>query len=72
MLEADRRGSRQAWAELMALLSYERYGAMGNDAGSMISLELASTEAGAGYRVRTDSGSSRQARGHPLNTVGSR
>lgn len=29
-----------AWAELMAQLSYERYGAIGNDAGSMISPEL--------------------------------
>jgi len=29
-----------AWAELMALLGYQRYGAIGNDAGSMISPEL--------------------------------
>jgi epoxide hydrolase len=29
-----------AWAELMAQLGYERYGAIGNDAGSMISPEL--------------------------------
>ncbi|HEX5782935.1 MAG TPA: alpha/beta hydrolase, partial [Solirubrobacteraceae bacterium] len=29
-----------AWAELMARLGYERYGAHGNDAGSMISPEL--------------------------------
>ena len=29
-----------AWAELMARLGYERYGAVGNDAGSMISPEL--------------------------------
>ena len=29
-----------AWAELMARLGYERYGAIGNDAGSMISPEL--------------------------------
>jgi epoxide hydrolase len=30
----------QAWAELMARLGYDRYGAVGNDAGSMISPEL--------------------------------
>jgi pimeloyl-ACP methyl ester carboxylesterase len=30
-----------AWAELMRRLGYERYGAVGNDAGSMISPELA-------------------------------
>ncbi|WP_188191175.1 epoxide hydrolase family protein [Nonomuraea sp. SYSU D8015] len=29
-----------AWAELMARLGYERYGAAGNDAGSMISPEI--------------------------------
>src|ERR1700742_1971671 len=29
-----------AWAELMAQLGYEHYGAIGNDAGSMISPEL--------------------------------
>ncbi|HEX9042142.1 MAG TPA: epoxide hydrolase [Trebonia sp.] len=29
-----------AWAELMARLGYERYGAIGNDAGSVISPEL--------------------------------
>ena len=29
-----------AWADLMARLGYERYGAIGNDAGSMISPEL--------------------------------
>ena len=29
-----------AWAELMATLGYQRYGAIGNDAGSMISPEL--------------------------------
>jgi epoxide hydrolase len=29
-----------AWAELMARLGYDRYGAVGNDAGSMISPEL--------------------------------
>jgi len=30
----------RAWAELMARLGYDRYGAVGNDAGSMISPEL--------------------------------
>ena len=30
----------RAWAELMARLGYHRYGAVGNDAGSMISPEL--------------------------------
>ena len=30
----------RAWAELMRRLGYERYGAVGNDAGSMISPEL--------------------------------
>jgi pimeloyl-ACP methyl ester carboxylesterase len=30
----------EAWAELMARLGYARYGAVGNDAGSMISPEL--------------------------------
>jgi pimeloyl-ACP methyl ester carboxylesterase len=34
----------QAWAELMARLGYERYGAIGNDAGSMISPELGRIE----------------------------
>jgi pimeloyl-ACP methyl ester carboxylesterase len=33
-----------AWAELMALLGYTRYGAIGNDAGSMISPELGRLE----------------------------
>lgn len=33
-----------AWAELMALLGYRRYGAIGNDAGSMISPELGRQE----------------------------
>jgi epoxide hydrolase len=33
-----------AWAELMALLGYRRYGAIGNDAGSMISPELGRLE----------------------------
>jgi pimeloyl-ACP methyl ester carboxylesterase len=35
-----------AWAELMARLGYGRYGAIGNDAGSMISPELARREPG--------------------------
>jgi pimeloyl-ACP methyl ester carboxylesterase len=35
----------QAWAELMARLGYERYGAAGNDAGSMISPELGRVDA---------------------------
>jgi epoxide hydrolase len=33
-----------AWTELMAQLGYERYGAIGNDAGSMISPELGRLE----------------------------
>jgi epoxide hydrolase len=33
-----------AWAELMELLGYQRYGAIGNDAGSMISPELGRLE----------------------------
>jgi pimeloyl-ACP methyl ester carboxylesterase len=33
-----------AWAELMAELGYDRYGAIGNDAGSMISPELGRLE----------------------------
>jgi epoxide hydrolase len=33
-----------AWAELMSRLGYERYGAIGNDAGSMISPELGRRE----------------------------
>jgi pimeloyl-ACP methyl ester carboxylesterase len=35
----------RAWAELMARLGYERYGAAGNDAGSMISPELGRVDA---------------------------
>jgi epoxide hydrolase len=34
-----------AWAELMARLGYNRYGAVGNDAGSMISPELGRIDA---------------------------
>jgi epoxide hydrolase len=33
-------GIAKAWAELMARLGYRRYGAVGNDAGSMISPEV--------------------------------
>lgn len=36
----------KAWAELMARLGYERYGAVGNDAGSMVSPELARIDSG--------------------------
>jgi len=36
----DTRRVARAWAELMARLGYERYGAHGNDAGSMISPEI--------------------------------
>ena len=35
----------RAWAELMARLGYDRYGAVGNDAGSMISPELGRIDA---------------------------
>jgi epoxide hydrolase len=38
------RRTAAAWAQLMALLGYERYGAIGNDAGSMISPELGRLE----------------------------
>jgi epoxide hydrolase len=36
----------RAWAELMARLGYDRYGAVGNDAGSMISPELGRLDPG--------------------------
>jgi pimeloyl-ACP methyl ester carboxylesterase len=36
----DNRRIARAWAQLMSRLGYERYGAVGNDAGSMISPEL--------------------------------
>jgi pimeloyl-ACP methyl ester carboxylesterase len=36
----NRHRTARAWAELMSRLGYERYGAVGNDAGSMISPEL--------------------------------
>jgi epoxide hydrolase len=35
----------RAWAELMRRLGYERYGAIGNDAGSMISPEIGRADA---------------------------
>jgi pimeloyl-ACP methyl ester carboxylesterase len=36
----NRHRTAQAWAELMHRLGYDRYGAVGNDAGSMIAPEL--------------------------------
>ncbi|WP_433512499.1 epoxide hydrolase family protein [Nonomuraea sp. CA-143628] len=36
----DNQRIARAWAELMSRLGYDRYGAVGNDAGSMISPEL--------------------------------
>ncbi|MGN9803140.1 epoxide hydrolase family protein [Micromonospora sp. L32] len=36
----NRYRTARAWAELMARLGYDRYGAVGNDAGSMISPEI--------------------------------
>ena len=36
----DTRRTASAWVELMGLLGYERYGAHGNDAGSLISPEV--------------------------------
>ncbi|MEU1879759.1 epoxide hydrolase family protein [Streptosporangium sp. NPDC020072] len=36
----DRRRVAAAWAELMRRLGYERYGAHGNDVGSLVSIEL--------------------------------
>ncbi|MFD9958208.1 TIGR03086 family metal-binding protein [Amycolatopsis sp. NPDC058986] len=36
----DRYRTARAWAELMRRLGYERYGAVGNDGGSMVSPEL--------------------------------
>ncbi|MFF0544683.1 epoxide hydrolase family protein [Nocardia thailandica] len=36
----NRYRTAKAWAELMARLGYERYGAIGNDGGSMISPEI--------------------------------
>jgi epoxide hydrolase len=40
----NRYRTARAWAELMHRLGYERYGAVGNDAGSMISPELGRTD----------------------------
>jgi pimeloyl-ACP methyl ester carboxylesterase len=37
----DNRRIAKAWAELMRRLGYDRYGAVGNDAGSMVNPELA-------------------------------
>jgi epoxide hydrolase len=39
----NRYRTARAWAELMGRLGYQRYGAVGNDAGSMISPELGRT-----------------------------
>ncbi|MBN9098800.1 MAG: alpha/beta fold hydrolase [Pseudonocardia sp.] len=36
----------RAWAELMARLGYDRYGAVGNDAGSMLAPEIGRFDAG--------------------------
>ncbi|WP_219419281.1 epoxide hydrolase family protein [Pseudonocardia nigra] len=36
----NRYRTARAWAELMARLGYERYGAVGNDAGSLVSPEI--------------------------------
>ena len=41
----DNQRIARAWAELMARLGYSRYGAVGNDAGSMISPELGRIDA---------------------------
>ncbi len=41
----DRYRTARAWAELMRRLGYDRYGAVGNDAGSMISPELGRIDA---------------------------
>jgi epoxide hydrolase len=40
----NRYRTAQAWAELMGRIGYRRYGAVGNDAGSMISPELGRTD----------------------------
>jgi pimeloyl-ACP methyl ester carboxylesterase len=40
----DNQRIARAWAELMARLGYDRYGAVGNDAGSLISPELGRTD----------------------------
>jgi epoxide hydrolase len=42
----NRYRTARAWAELMSQLGYERYGAVGNDAGSMISPEVGRLDGG--------------------------
>lgn len=42
----NRYRTARAWAELMSRLGYDRYGAAGNDAGSMIAPELGRLDAG--------------------------
>jgi epoxide hydrolase len=42
----NRYRTARAWAELMARLGYERYGAHGNDAGALVSPELGRTAPG--------------------------
>ncbi len=42
----NRYRTARAWAELMRRLGYRRYGAVGNDAGSMISPELGRVDSG--------------------------
>ena len=42
----DRYRTARAWAELMRRLGYDRYGAVGNDAGSMISPEVGRIDPG--------------------------
>ncbi|GGK99164.1 hypothetical protein Ppa06_47160 [Planomonospora parontospora subsp. parontospora] len=41
----DRNRVARAWAELMSRLGYERYGAVGNDGGSLISPEIGRSDA---------------------------
>ncbi|MFI7606998.1 epoxide hydrolase family protein [Micromonospora sp. NPDC049366] len=40
----NRYRTARAWAELMSRLGYERYGAVGNDAGSLVSPEVGRTD----------------------------
>ncbi|MFC4016739.1 epoxide hydrolase family protein [Micromonospora sp. GCM10011542] len=40
----NRYRTARAWAELMSRLGYDRYGAVGNDAGSMVAPELGRTD----------------------------
>lgn len=42
----NRQRTARAWAELMNRLGYDRYGAVGNDVGSTISLELGHLDSG--------------------------